>query len=202
MDEHTRTQQSARPDTMDDDDKRSVRLVWTSPKRGQKGAVTLTSRLTHLRSVGPRGRRKPKAMPTIDPLHEHGEPRRPAHTGRHQKKNRRRRAPDGPKRGTARATMPTVCGTHHEGRRPPSGRLPERPKNHSVKQSNPRTCITHVQGLGRRRVMRGGTGRWPPSQGKKPPPGATHTRTTCQPEPAKRKRRRRRRGATRQYGHP
>ena len=36
MDEHTRTQQSARPDTMDDDDKRSVRLVWTSPKRGPK----------------------------------------------------------------------------------------------------------------------------------------------------------------------
>ena len=86
MDEHTRTQQSARPDTMDDDDKRGVHHVWTSPKRGPKkkgAAVTLTSRLTHLRSVGPRGRRKPKAKPTIDPLHEHGEPRQPAHTGRH-----------------------------------------------------------------------------------------------------------------------
>ena len=202
MDDHTRTQQSARPDTMDDDDKRSVRLVWTSPKRGQKGP---THSLHDLPIFGPwdlgagasqrRSRLSIRCTSTVsrDDQPTLGDTKRKTDGGEH------RTVPSEgqPERPCPRCAEHTTRGDVH-----PAADSRNDPKNHSVKQSNPRTCVAHVRGLGRRRVMRGGTGRWPPTQGKKPPPRATHTRTTCQPEPAKRKRRRRRRGATRQYGHP
>ena len=86
MDDHTRTQQSARPNQW----MMMTKVVCTTcgrPQRGDKkgAAVTPTSRLTHLRSGGPRGRRVPKAWPTVDPLIKHSEPRRSAHTKLHSK---------------------------------------------------------------------------------------------------------------------
>ena len=138
MDEHTRTQQSARPDTMDDDDKRSVRLVWTSPKRGPKRGRP--SHSPHdLPIFGPwdlgagasqrRSRLSIRCTSTVsrDDQPTLGDTKRKTDGGEHRTV---------PSEGR-REAKPTVCGTHHEGRRLRSGRLPERPKNHPVSRATP-----------------------------------------------------------------